>query len=98
MTVGCGITYKRTNLQSEQGIQNYYSSKYINILYAVLWIIFTHKNSSRDKKYLLNATLVCSFSFLRLVRLHCKLLKIVTPVYYVPFIKHKPFYDFSRIC
>jgi hypothetical protein len=56
----------------------------VNILYTVLWSIFTHTNSTTQYKqcvfkYLLKTNLNWAFLLLRHVRLRGKLLKILMP-------------------
>jgi len=76
-TVGCGTSHKYTNI-------HIYSIKYYKYFTkTILYIIFAHKKFIYRVKriclYFLKAALNCSLSFLRIVTLGGKLLKIFVP-------------------
>jgi hypothetical protein len=83
LTVECGVRYKHNNIKNMQNTQSYYSTELYKYFICSIRGIFKHQKFINRMKgvnflYLLSATLICAFYFLRLTELNIKLMKILT--------------------
>jgi hypothetical protein len=88
-TIGCGISHNYTNIQNFYSVKNYkhFTKQYYRSLFTHKTFIYTVKGVVF--KYFHKDTSNFAFSFLRIVRLSGKLLKILMLAYKMHFFENK---------